>query len=223
MKFYQNFINKEKISGMIFDVDGTLLDSMPVWDHSGEHYLASIGIHAPASLGKILFSMTMQQGAEYIKQTYGLDQSEEEIKAGIIQIVADDYRQNVPLKPSALEFLEALYTAGIPMTVATSTDKPLILAAFHRLELEQYFIDIFSGSEFGSGKDRPEIFYAAAACMNSVPASTWVVEDGLYAIRTAKAAGFRIIGAADASSKNDEPEIRRLADYFITDFAMDMI
>lgn len=220
-EFYKEFIKKEHITGMIFDVDGTLLDSMPIWDHSGERYLRTLGIRAPASLGKILFSMTMQQGAEYIKKEYGLRQPEEEIKAGIIQVVAKAYQNEALPKPSALVFLQALQAADIPMAVATSTDKPLILAAFRRLGLLPYFKAIMTCSEFGSGKDRPEIFHAAAERIGSAPSGTWVVEDGLYAIRTAKAAGYRVIGVSDASSRSDEPQIRRLADYFVTDFTMD--
>ncbi len=220
--FYQEFVKREFVTGMIFDVDGTLLDSMPVWDHSGERYLAALGIQAPASLGKILFSKTMQQGAQYIKKKYHLSQSEDEIKAGINQTVAAAYIDETELKQGVPDFLQTLRKAGIPMTVVTSADKPLILAAFRRLGLDGCFKNIFTCTEFGSGKDDPEIFYAAAEEMGSPPGSTWVAEDALYAIRTAKAAGYRIIGVSDASSRKDEPEIRKLADYFIKDYLTDI-
>lgn len=217
--FYEEFLKKESITGMIFDVDGTLLDSMPVWDHSGEQYLKTLGIDAPPSLGKILFSKTMQQGAVYLKQTYGMKQSEEEIQAGILDVVRQAYQNEVPLKHSARTFLEALKAAGKPMIVVTSTNRELILAAFRRLCLLSYFQEIMTCSEFGSGKDQPEIFHAAANKIQSPPASTWVVEDGLYAIRTAKRAGYPVIGTSDDSSKDDEQQIRQLANYFVTDFA----
>ncbi len=222
-QFWKEFIRREQISGMIFDVDGTMLDSMPVWDHSGEQYLRTLGIYAPSELGKILFSKTMRQGAEYIKKTYRLiNQTEEEIQKGIIKVVEDAYQNQVPLKPYTRAFLDGLRDADIPMVVVTSTDRPLIQAAFSRLGLEPYFTKIFTCSAFGSGKDRPEIFHAASEAMHSAPSSTWVVEDGLYAIRTAKAAGYRVIGVADASSQGDEAQIRALADYFITGFAMEV-
>ena len=220
-QFYEEFLNREHAAGMIFDVDGTLLDSMPVWHHSGEKYLLTLGIHAPAELGDILFAKTMQQGAEYIRKTYGLEQPEEEIRRGILQVVSDAYRKQVPLKPSVIPFLDRLQAAGIPMAVVTATDRPLVQAAFSRLGLERYFVDIITCTDFGSGKDQPDIFHAAARRMHSRPADTWVVEDGLYAIRTAREAGYRIIGMSDAASHKDEPQIRRLADYFLTDFAMD--
>lgn len=220
--FYEQFLKKESASGMIFDVDGTLLDSMPVWAHSGEQYLSTLGIHAPESLGRSLFSMTMRQGAQYIKETYGLSQTAEEIQTGIIQIVADAYRHKTGFKPAAVDFLKALRAAGVPMTVVTSNDRLLIQAAFRRLGMESYFQEILTCGEFGSGKDDPAIFHAAAERMHSPAASTWVVEDGLYAIRTAKEAGFRTIGIADTSSRIDEPQIRMLADYFIIDYADDL-
>lgn len=221
-KFFREFIKKESVKGMILDVDGTLLDSMPVWDHSGERYLKSVGVHAPSSLGKILFSMTMQEGAEYMKKTYHLPQTAEEIKAGVIQTVAQAYSSEPGFKPGAQEFLKALQEASVPMTVVTSTDRPLILAAFRRLGIENFFQKIFTCTEFGSGKNDPAIFYAAAKEMGTRPEHTWVAEDALYAVRTAKAAGFHVLGIADASSRKDEPEIRKLADMFITDYFMEI-
>lgn len=217
--FYEHFIKRETVEGMIFDVDGTLLDSMPVWAQSGERYLATLGICAPKSLGKILFSMTMQQGAEYIKNTFGLEQNAEEILAGIIGVVQEAYQNETGCKRAAELFLKTLYDAGVPMVVATSNDRPLVVSAFERLGILSYFTEILTCGEFGRGKDSPEIFHAAAGKMGSAPSGTWVVEDGLYAICTAKEAGYRVIGVADEASKEDAEKIRQLADYFIVDFA----
>ncbi len=215
-RFIRQFLQTETVTGMIFDVDGTILDSMPVWAHCGEQYLSMLGIQADASLGKKLFSMTMQRGAAYIRQTFGLRQTVDEIQAGLNQIVAGAYRDTVLPKPQVPGVLDALQEANIPMVVVTSTDRPHILAAFRRLGLMGYFKEIITCSEFGSGKNSPEIFYAAATCMDSQPEHTWVVEDACYAIKTAKEAGFPVIGVPDATSRDDEPQIRRLANYFIS-------
>lgn len=221
-QFFQEFLKRELVTGMVFDVDGTILDSMPVWAHSGERYLSTLGIRAPESLGRVLFSMTMLQGARYIKKTFGLSQTADEIKAGIIQTVATAYRKETGFKPGADAFLKELHAANIPMAVVTSNDRPLILAAFRRLGIEQYFKEILTCGEFGSGKDSPAIFHAAAKRIGSDPSSTWVVEDALYAIRTAKEAGFRAIGVADESSREDGPQIRLIADYFIAGYSEDI-
>lgn len=214
-RFIKEFMEREQPAGMIFDVDGTILDSMPVWLHSGERYLASIGVLAPPSLGKILFSMTMYQGAEYMKETYGLAQEPEEIMSAIIGSVAQAYEKEIPCKPGMHAFLRALRQRGVPMTIVTSSDKKLVLAAFRRLGIASYFTDILTCTEFGSGKDQPEIFQAAASIMHAGPSSLWVVEDGLYAVRTAAAAGYRTIGIFDEASREDEAQIRKLADYYV--------
>lgn len=217
--FYEQFVKRENVEGMIFDVDGTLLDSMPVWAHSGERYLATLGVSAPPSLGRILFSMTMQQGAAYIKKTFELEQTADQVQAGIIGIVEEAYRNETGYKRAADLFLKTLHAAGVPMIVVTSNERPLVQAAFERLEMMSYFTEILTCREFGSGKDSPEIFHAAAGKIGAPPSGIWVVEDGLYAIRTAKKAGYRVIGVADEASKEDAENIRQLADYFITDYA----
>lgn len=216
--FYEQFVKRETVDGMIFDVDGTILDSMPVWAHSGERYLSTLGIDAPESLGRILFSMTMQQGAAYIKKTFGLMQNVRQIQTGILGVVEEAYRKETVCKRAADLFLKTLYEAGIPMVVATSNDRPLVLAAFERLGILSYFQEILTCGEFGSGKDHPEIFHAAAERMGAAPSRTWVVEDGLYALRTAKEAGYRVIGVADEASREDAEQIRQIADYFIQDY-----
>ncbi len=132
------------------------------------------------------------------------------------------YRKETGFKPSALEFLNVLRAAAIPMIVVTSNDKPLVEAAFERLGIRLYFKDILTCGDFGSGKDQPDIFYAAAERINSKVSGTWVAEDGLYAIRTAKKAGFRTIGIADVSSRDDEDDIKQLSDYFLFDYADDV-
>lgn len=214
--FIADFVGNEPVTGMIFDVDGTLLDSMPVWNQCVQRYLSDQGIAAEDGLEKILFSMTMQQGAAYMKQAYGLTELPEQLIAGINETVFAAYQHQIQPKPKVLPFLEALRQKKIPMTVVTSSDRTLVLAAFQRLGMTQYFGSVMTCSEFGSGKDRPEIFCAAAAGMGSPINTTWVVEDALYAVRTAKAAGFPVIGCADVSSSRDEEEIRGLADYFVS-------
>ena len=153
------------VKGVIFDVDGTLLDSMKMWDHAGEIYLKSLGIKAEPDLEEKLFTRTMTEGALYMKGAYNIDLTVEEIKAGINSTIADFYANEVELKPGVKEFLELLSARNIPATVATATDRCHIEAAFKRLGAMEYFQRIFTCSEVGMSKEDPLIFLKCAECM----------------------------------------------------------
>lgn len=205
------------IRGAIFDVDGTLLDSSAVWDDAGAKYLASIGVTAEEGLGRKLFEMSLDEGAVYMKETYCLTQTPEEILAGVLQVVEDFYYNEAPLKEGAAEFVKALAERGIPMVIASSSKKEHIHAALTRLGIMQYFKYIFTCNEVGIGKHDPKIFNEASAFLGSNPDETWVVEDGLYAMKTARAAGFRVLGVYDEPSRGDWEEIQQNASLALKD------
>lgn len=208
----QNQIEKQTIRGAIFDVDGTLLDSMYIWDQAGARYLQSVGAEAEPGLNRILFSMSLADGAVYLKETYGLTQSLEEIHQGILDIVDAFYREEAQAKAGVRELLEAFSAKGVAMTVATSSDKRQIRSALERLDLAKYFQEIFTCGEVGVSKNEPVIFHRAAALMGTKPENTCVVEDGLYAVRTANKAGYVTIGVYDASSDHDWQDLKKEAD-----------
>jgi len=205
------------IRGAIFDVDGTLLDSSAVWDDAGEKYLASIGVAAESGLGRKLFTMSLDEGAVYMKETYCLTQTPEEILEGVLQVVEDFYYNEAPLKEGAADFVKALAEGGIPMVIASSSRKEHIQAALTRLGIMQYFKHIFTCSEVGIGKHDPKIFYEASSFLGSQPNETWVVEDGLYAMKTARAAGFHVLGVYDEPSSGDWEEIQQTASLAMKD------
>ncbi len=205
------------IRGAIFDVDGTLLDSSAVWDDAGAKYLATLGITAEEGLGRKLFTMSLDEGAVYMKETYQLDQSPEEILAGVLQVVEDFYYNEAPLKEGAADFVKALANQGIPMVIASSSKKEHIVAALTRLGIARYFRHIFTCNEVGIGKHDPKIFFEAAAFLGTKPDETWVVEDGLYAMKTARAAGFHVLGVYDEPSSGDWGEIQRTASLAMKD------
>lgn len=203
---------KQNIRGAIFDVDGTLLDSMKIWDQAGARYLESLGREPEPNLNKILFSLSLADGAVYLKDTYDLTETTEEIQQGILDIVDAFYRDEAQPKSGVRELLAALSAKGIAMTVATSSDKRQIRTALERLDLAKYFQEIFTCGEVGGSKNEPEIFRRAAALMGTTPENTCVVEDGLYAVRTANKAGYYTIGVYDASSCGDWQDLRKEAD-----------
>ena len=202
--------------GVICDVDGTLLDSMPTWHDAGARYLATLGIEAEPNLGDILFAETSETGARYMIKRYGLDQSVPEVAEGINEQMKAFYYNEVMPKAGAADVLQRMKDAGVPMTVATSTDRQCMEPALERLGMLDYFLQIYCCREMDTTKDSPDIFFAAAERMDRKPEDVWVIEDGLYSIRTAKAAGFHTVGIYDSVSEVDQKEIRELTDFYYT-------
>jgi HAD superfamily hydrolase (TIGR01509 family) len=207
------------IAGAIFDVDGTLLDSMQIWNDAGERYLRNLGIKAEPDLGKIMFSMSMVQGAKYLKERYGLQLDADVIINGINSIIQDFYDNQVPLKRGVKQFLGEMKECDIKMTAATSSDRSLIEKAMDRLEILSFFDRIFTCSEVGTGKSKPDIYLAAKRYMDTELSNTWVFEDAYHAIKTAKNAGFRIAGVYDDSSMEVQKEIREISDIYLYDLS----
>lgn len=207
------------IKGAIFDVDGTLLDSMEIWEDVGVRYLNSIGIEAEPDLGTVLFTMSIQEGAAYVKEHYHLSQEPEEIVQGVLDIISNYYKKTALLKSGAKELLEKLDKHNIPMTVATSNNKKEIEMAFERLGIAKYFDRIFTCEEVGAGKTKPDIYLRAAEYLGTRPEETVVFEDVIHAIRSAKQAGFQVVGIYDETSKDDQEEVRREADWYCREWA----
>lgn len=206
------------IRGVIFDVDGVLLNSMPVWENLGEIYLERLGIEAEKGLGETLFAMSLEEGADYLIENYGLKQKPEEIIAGLNREVQDFYGRKVPLKEGVRGYLQEFRDRKIPMAIATSGDRANAEAALKRLKVLSYFRAVFTCSEIGSSKSQPDIYYAAALQLDTDPSDTWVFEDVLHAIRTAKKAGFRTAGVYDRASGRDLAQIRDTADIYLPEF-----
>lgn len=208
--------SNEIIKGAIFDVDGVLLDSMKIWNNAGERYLMKQGIAPEPHLGDIMFSMTLSEGAEYLIKRYGVAAPFDDVKKGIMAEVEHFYFDEARMKDGALELLERLKAAGVRMSVATSTDRYCIEGAFDHLGIMDYFDVILTCSEVGKSKENPDIFFEAVSAMKTPIEYTWLFEDGLYSMKTAKREGFRIAGVYDSVSKKDQEEIRKIADIYLT-------
>lgn len=206
------------ITGAIFDMDGTLLDSMMIWDSVGIDYLAGLGVQARPDLPEKILTMSMPQAAAYFRSDYGVALSEAEIIAGINARIADFYHNTAPAKKGVADFLQSLARKGIRLCVATATDRPLAEAALRRTGLLDAFSFILTCTE-SAGKDRPDIFLKAQHLLGTPLEQTIVFEDALYAIRTAKLAGFPVAAVYDESSQRDQAEIQKLADCYLPTFA----
>lgn len=206
------------IRGVIFDVDGVLLNSMPVWENLGELYLQRLGIEAEKDLGTRLYTMSLEESAEYMIGRYGLDKTPEQVIAEVNLEVKDFYENQVPLKEGVRQYLNEFRERGVPMVIATTGGRKNAEAALKRLKVFQYFQGIFTCSEIGSGKNEPDIYYTAALQIDTEPGQTWVFEDAYHAVRTAKQAGFRTVGVYDRANDRDLARIWNTADIYLPEF-----
>ncbi len=205
------------IKGAIFDLDGTLIDSMFIWDTIGEDYLKSFGIEPKENLAEIFKTFTLEQAAEYYRKQYGVTLSVEEIVDGINNMVAEIYRTKVMLKPGASDFLKRLQRSDVKMCIATVTDRPIAEDVLKRLNVREYFSAIFTCAEVGYNKETPEIYREALNHLGTPKTETVVFEDVLHAIKTAKEDGFKVAAVYDAHEPKQE-EIKEVSDYYIMDF-----
>lgn len=204
--------------GAVFDADGTLLDSMQVWRNLGERYLLRLGLVPEEGLSARLWPMSFEQGCAYLAEHYPLGRSVSGIQEGIMRMIEDFYRNEVTLKPGVREFLDELRRRGIPMVIATSGDKELLTAALSRNGIDGHFSRVFTCAELATDKRHPEIFRACAEALGLPPQDVAVFEDVLFALETAKSAGFITVGVEDSSSANDKERIIHTADYYISDW-----
>lgn len=205
------------IKGAIFDLDGTLLDSMSIWDTIGNDYLRSLGIETKENLAETFRTFTLEQSAEYYRTHYGITLSACEIINGINDMIADFYRNTVPLKKGVAEFLEKLSQKNIKMCIATVTDRQLAEAALIRLNIRNYFTGIFTTAEVGSGKSSPQIYRATLDWLGTEKWETLVFEDTYHALMTAKNDGFPVVAVYD-EHETRQTEIRKISDYYIIDY-----
>ena len=205
------------IKGAIFDLDGTLLDSMFIWDTIGEVYLRSLDIEPRENLAEAFKTFTLEESAEYYRTHYGVTLSVAEIVDGVNRMIEDLYKSTVPLKKGVAEFLAGLSKAGVRMCVATVTDKYLVEAALTRLQVRQHFSEIFTTAEVGCGKNDPKIYRTALAYLGTEKHETLVFEDVLHALMTAKNDGFPVAAVYDKHELR-QTEMKENGDYYITNY-----
>lgn len=208
-------IERMKAKGVIFDMDGTLIDSMKMWEHIAADYLKMRGYQPEKNLGVVLKKMSLMQGTEYVIQTYEMKESAEEIIKGINELAIKKYENELPAKEGALELIQYLDKHKVLMCVATASDAHLAKLCLERLGMLKYLKGVYTCGEIGVGKDDPEVFLYAQRMLGTPKEFTYVFEDSLYAVETAKSAGFPVIAIYDEASKEDERMIKAKADYYI--------
>ena len=205
------------LTGAIFDFDGTLLDSMFIWDTIGEDYLRTLGKEPHEDLKETFMTLTLEEAAEYYREHYKVTLSVTEIVDSINAMVERIYRTKVTLKPGVTDYLRLLKESGVKMCIATVTDRYLVEDTLERLGILHYFCGIFTCAEVGYGKDKPIIYQKALEHLGTAKEETFVFEDSLFALETAKADGFPTIGVYDVHESRQE-EMKRLADCYVRSF-----
>lgn len=190
----------QSMKAAVFDMDGTLLDSMPMWQHAAILYLESKHIEPEQDIWNRTKALDMQQTALYFKQTYNISDSIDTIIEEIDDDIYEQYAHTLNLKDGARGFLETLLSRGIPMVLATSTDRRCAEICLKRLGLDGCFKKLLTCSEYGAGKEKPDIYVEAQRCMGMDTAHTVVFEDALYAGQTAALAGFPVCAVYDEST-----------------------
>lgn len=202
------------IKAAIFDMDGTLIDTMPIWRSAGANYLSRLGVDVDPHLGARFFEMTVAETAEMIRREFCVDLSIEEIETGIFTEVERFYREEAPFKSGAIEFVRLLAEHEVPMCIVSSGTKPLISAALQRAGVLECFTEIFAAAQTGIDKRQPTMFMQAAELMGAQPFRTWVFEDALYAVQVVKPFGFHTVGIADELSAGIANQLAAEADLY---------
>lgn len=205
------------IKGAIFDMDGTIIDSMFIWDTIGEDYLRSLGIEPKEDLKETFKTFTLEQSAQYYRKNYGVILTVSQIKDGINNMVEEIYREKVTLKSGVGDFLAKLSALGVKMCIVTVTDRYIAENVLHRLGVDKYFSEIFVCSEIGFNKESPQIYRHALNHLGTKKEETMVFEDVLHAVKTAKNDGFKVAAVYDSNETNQK-EIKEISDYYIKDF-----
>lgn len=202
----------------LFDLDGTLVDSMWMWKQIDIEFLGRFGLECPDDLQKSIEGMSFSETAVYFKERFNLPLTLDEIKACWTQMSIDKYRCEVPYKPGAFEFLKFCKEHGIRTGIATSNGRDMVDAVMESLQMGEYMDVVTTACEVKAGKPEPDIYLEAARRLSVEPSDCIVFEDVPAGIVAGKRAGMTVIAVEDAFSKHMKDEKTALADGFINDY-----
>ena len=206
------------IEGAIFDMDGTLINSLSVWENIweefGKTFLDGERFNIEDADDKAVRTMTLKNAMEYLHCKYSIGKNGNDLLITAEEIIADFYSNKVELKKGVLDYLEYCYQNKVKMCIASATDINLINIAIQHCNIKKYFIDIISCAEIGKGKDEPDIYLKALDLLGTPIEKTWVFEDSLTAIETAHAAGLPTVAIYDRNNYGQD-QMQKTADHYI--------
>ncbi len=203
---------------VIFDLDGTLVDSMGIWGQIDIEYLGAHGYEVPKGLQKEIEGLSFTEVAVYFKERFLIPESIEEIKRTWKEMAEDKYRYEVLLKPGIEKLLPFLRKRGISMAVASSNDRTLIETVLKSHRILEYFQCIITACEVQKGKPAPDVYLEAARRLQVQPGECLVFEDIIPGILSGKAAGMTTCAVEDTYSILQKKEKTKAADYYIVSY-----
>lgn len=206
------------IEAILFDLDGSLVDSMWMWREIDIEYLGKFGISLPEHLQSDIEGMSFTETAIYFKERFDLPDSVEQIKDDWNRMAWDKYTHEVPLKKGARELITHCRENGIKLGIATSNSRELVENVISAHGLMDSFDSIVTGCEVDKGKPAPDIYLEAARRCGAAPGKCLVFEDIVPGIMAGKSAGMKVCAVDDIYSRHQDEEKKKLADYFITDY-----
>ncbi|AGX45296.1 HAD family hydrolase [Clostridium saccharobutylicum] len=208
----------KNIEGAIFDLDGTLVDSIWVWNQIDINYLKSKGHSIPENLKNQIMHLSFSQTAAYFKQKFNLNDPIEKILGDWHKMAFDHYSNNVKLKIGVKDFLDKLKSMDIKIALATSNSTPLLEACLKNNKIYDYFDSITTTDEVSNGKNCPDVYLLAANKLGVNPKNCLVFEDILPAVQGAKAANMKVIAVRDDDSLDSKESLIKCADMYIDSF-----
>ncbi|MBO5357461.1 MAG: HAD family phosphatase [Clostridia bacterium] len=200
-----------KITGAIFDMDGTLLNSMDYWAIVPTEYLLLKGITPKENTNRYFLEVGMKEWHKYQEIPYSF----EEMSKDIYTLMEKYYLKDVKLKDGALDMLKRLKSKGVKMCLATATDKFMVEKVLTRLGIKDYFLTVFTPKDVGKGKRFPLIYEKALEFLGTDKETTYVFEDAYYAINTCYQNGFKVVGVYDKNVFAPENEIIAMCDIYL--------
>lgn len=203
---------------IIFDLDGTLIDSMNVWSDIDKEFFKMHDPPFEEDYQKEIGHKGLKEIAAYTKTRYNLKESEDEIVTIWLDMAKEAYAYKIPLKEGVKSFLEYLQSKNIKMGIATSNSLELTELVLKHHDIYKYFSKVVTVNELKTNKGSPDIYLHISDSFGLVPSECIVFEDLLTGIRTAKKAGYKVVGVKEISSLDKEKEIREIADLYISNY-----
>lgn len=208
----------KKAKAVIFDLDGTIVDSMWMWKQIDIDYLGMINRPFPTDLQKCIEGMSFYETAVYFKNQFNIEDDVEDIMKCWNDMAYDKYTYDVPLKPGFDGFIKYLSNNGYKLGVATSNSRVLAYASLESRNVKQYFDSVITGDECGRGKPEPDVFLNTAKALGVEPKDCIVFEDLPAGITAGKRAGMKTVAIADEYSSYLWDIKKEMADYYIEDY-----